>query len=137
MAAAVSSTVTSTVRERTGELLKTVQETNWTAELATFSEGVKEDTVNVTKKTVAAVEHLPETVRNECSYQTSADAYHESGMHASSALGATDFLCMTLSSCCCGLTAAAVGGARRVIGGSWQVAARRDQRPLRTGTNPC
>lgn len=58
----VAAAVTSSVKARADELVKSVAETDWKNELATFGAEVKEDTKTITHKAQEVVVHLPEVV---------------------------------------------------------------------------
>ena len=56
--------VTSSVKARADELVKSVAETDWRNELLAFSSEVKEEGKTLSHKTQEIVDHLPEVVDN-------------------------------------------------------------------------
>lgn len=60
----VASVISSTVKQRAGEFVKSVQETDWRAEISAFGTEVQKDTKTLSKNTAEFVEHLPEVVEH-------------------------------------------------------------------------
>ena len=60
----VAAAVTSTVKARADELVKSVVETDWKNELSAFSKEVGEESKTLKDKTAELVEHLPEVVEH-------------------------------------------------------------------------
>lgn len=58
----VATAVTSTVKARADELVKSVVDTDWRTELSQFSREVGEESKTLKEKTAELVEHLPEQV---------------------------------------------------------------------------
>ncbi|KAG2492450.1 hypothetical protein HYH03_009392 [Edaphochlamys debaryana] len=58
----VAAAVTSTVKARADELVKSVVDTDWRNELSTFSHGVGEESKVLKEETAKLVEHLPEQI---------------------------------------------------------------------------
>ncbi|KXZ43720.1 hypothetical protein GPECTOR_82g254 [Gonium pectorale] len=58
----VATAVTSTVKARADELVKSVVDTDWRSELSTFSREVGEESKTLKEKTAELVEHLPDQV---------------------------------------------------------------------------
>ena len=60
----LASAVSSTVKARAGEFVRSVQETDWKSELTAFSKEVSDDAKTVQAKTVEAVEHFPDVIEH-------------------------------------------------------------------------
>lgn len=58
----LASVISTTVKARADEFVKSVQDTDWKAEISAFSTEVSKDTKTLSKNTAEFVEHLPEVV---------------------------------------------------------------------------
>lgn len=113
----MASAVSNTVKARADELVKSVQQTDWKAELMAFSKEAAEETKTLSNKTVELVEHIPEVVEhlpekvlacsNLCtsasctSDAAAASSYQGMERHACSLIRVARVLCMAHANSSC------------------------------------